>query len=82
MRKNSLALLGALVGATGMTSMMSQSPIGGAFNPRTPTQIAKIKNRRSKMVKQTPEQIAERNAHNEQIEAKRLAKKAAKLNKA
>lgn len=82
MRGNTLAVLGALVGASGMMLTKSYTPFSGAFDTSTPSRIAKIKNRRSKMVKQTPEQIAERNAHNEQIEAKRLAKKAAKLNKA
>lgn len=82
MRKNSLAVLGALIGVSGLMSTKSYTPFSGAFDPSTPSRIAKINNRRSKMVKQTPEQIAERNAHNEQIEAKRLAKKAAKLNKA
>ena len=81
MRKNSLALLGALVGVSGLMSGKNYKPFG-AFDPSTPSRIAKINNRRSKIVKQSPEQIAERNAHNEQIEAKRLAKKAAKLNKA
>ncbi len=82
MRKNSLALLGALVGVSGFMSTKRYTPFSDVFDPSDPSRIAKIKNRRNKIVKQTPEQIAERNAHNEQVEAKRLAKKAAKLNKA